>query len=68
MIHNGTGRLTIRFPCSNIFPEKKIGNNTEETPFVIPDASTEPKNNLRVNLIIESEIAFLLEIDRYSCD
>ena len=47
---------------------KKLINNTEEAPFLITGASTEPENNLRANLIAESEIGFLLEIDPYSCD
>ena len=46
----------------------KIRNNTVEAPFGIPGASTEPKNYLRVNTIVESEIGFLLGISRYSCD
>ena len=45
----------------------KIRNSTEEAPFGIPWASTGPNNYLRVNPIIEREIGFLLEIDRYSC-
>ena len=47
---------------------KKIRNNTEEAPLGILGASTEPYNDLRVKLIVESEIGFLLEIDRYYCD
>ena len=44
-----------------------IINNTVEAPFGIPGARTEPKNDLRVKPIVESEIGFLLEINRYSC-
>ena len=47
---------------------KTIINNTEEAPFGIPGASTEHENNLRVKLIIESEIFFWLGIYQYSCD
>ena len=43
-------------------------NKAEEAPFGIPSAITEPKNNLRVKPIVESEIGFMLKIDRYSCD
>ena len=46
----------------------QIRNNTEEAPFGIPGASTEPNNNLRANPIVESEIGFLLKIDWYSCE
>ena len=42
--------------------------NTEESPFDITGVSTEPKNALSVKLIFESEIGFLLEIDRCLCD
>ena len=47
---------------------KKIRNNTEEAPFGIPGASTEPKNDMKVKATVESDIGFLLEIDQYSCD
>ena len=46
---------------------KKLRNNTEEAPFVIPGASTEPENGLRVKPINDRDF-FLLEIDWYSCD
>ena len=46
----------------------KIINNTEEAPFGIPGVSTEPENNLGVNLIVESKISFLLEIYWCSCE
>ena len=42
--------------------------NTEDAPFGIPGASTELENDLRVKLIIDINIGFMLEIDRYSCD
>ena len=38
----------------------KIRNNTEEEPFGIPVAITESDNDLRINMIVESEIGFLL--------
>ena len=60
--------LTIGFPCSNIFTEQQIRNNTKESPSGIPGASTEPENYLRFKLIVESEIGFLLEIYWYSCE
>ena len=43
-------------------------NNTEEAPFGIPGASTEPENDFRVKPIVESKIGFLFEIDRYYFD
>ena len=46
----------------------KLGNNTKEAPFGIPGAITEHKNDLRVNMIVESDTCFLLEMDRYYCD
>ena len=45
-----------------------ITKNTEKEPFVIVGESTEPKKNLRVKRIAESDIAFLLDIKNYSCD
>ena len=47
---------------------KKIRNNTVEAPFVIPGVSTKWKSDLRFRPIVESEIGFLLEFDRYSND
>ena len=46
----------------------KLGNKTEDTPFGIPGASTEPENYFRVKPIVESKIGFLFEIDRYYFD
>ena len=46
----------------------KIRNNTVEIPFFIPGASNERQSDLRGNPIVESEIGFLLEFDRYSSD
>ena len=46
----------------------KLRNNTEELPFRIVGTSTETKNYFRVNLVVDSNIDFLMEIDRYSCD
>ena len=46
----------------------KIRNNIEETPFDILGPSTDPKNHLRVKLIVEGDIGFLLKIDYYYCD
>ena len=46
----------------------KILNNIEEAPLGIPKASTEEENHLRVKTIAESEIWFLFEFDRDSCD
>ena len=43
-------------------------NNTEEAPFGILGVITEHVNNLRVNMIVESEIGFLLEFNQYSGD
>ena len=60
--------LNIGFPCSNIFPAQKIINNTVEASFVIPGTSIEPENDLRFKAIVEGEIGFLLEFDRYSSD
>ena len=37
----------------------KLRNNTEEVPFGITGAATEHENNLRVKLIVESNIGFL---------
>ena len=59
---------TIGFTSSNLFILKQIINNTVEAPFGILGASTEPENNFRVKLIVESDTGFLLEIDRYYCD
>ena len=47
---------------------KKIRKNTEEAPYFIPGASTEPNNNLRFNPFVEIKIGFLLEVDCYSCE
>ena len=52
----------------NLFPAHKIRNNTVEAPFGVPGAITEPNNELRVKLIVESEIGFLLEFNWYSSD
>ena len=46
----------------------KSRNNKEEAPFGILGASTEHKNNLRVNPIVERDICFLLKIDQYYYD
>ena len=51
-------------PCLNLFSSQKIRNNRVEAPFEIPGASTERKKYLRVNMIAESKIGFLLEFDR----
>ena len=42
--------------------------NTEKEPFGIWGVSTEHQNDLRVKTIVESEICFMLEIYRYSCE
>ena len=42
--------------------------NTVGAPFGIMGVSTEQKNNLSANPIIESKICFLLEIERYYFD
>ena len=47
---------------------KKIRNKEVETSFGIPCASTEPENDLRVKLIVDSNIGFLLEFNRYSSE
>ena len=60
--------LTIGFQFLDLFPTQNIRKNTEEASFGIPGASTEPKNDLKFNPIVESEIVFLLEIDVYSWD
>ena len=44
---------TIEFMYST-----KIGNNTEEAPFGIPEMSTELEKKLRVEMIVEGEIFF----------
>ena len=41
--------LTIGFQCSYL--AQKIRNNTEEAPFYIPGANTEPEEKLRVKQI-----------------
>ena len=46
----------------------KIRNNIVEAPFGIPGVSTENDKILRIKPIVESDIGFLLEIYRYSCD
>ena len=46
--------------------KKKNRNKTVESPFVIPGVSNKQQINLRVKPIVESEIGFLLEFDRYS--
>ena len=56
------------FPYLNQFPAQKIINSTLDAPFGIPGASTDPENDFRVKPIIESEIDFLLDFDRYSRD
>ena len=38
--------LSLAFPSFNLFPTKKR-NNTLDPPVVTPDASTEPKKNLK---------------------
>ena len=58
----------IGFPFSDLFPAQNIRNNTREAPSGILDASIEPNNDLKVKPIVESDIGFLLEIDRYSCE
>ena len=60
--------LLLVFSCLNLFPDKKIRSNTLEAPFGITGASTETENVLRVNLIVEREIGFLLEFYQYSSD
>ena len=42
----------------------KNKNNIEEAPFGIPGESTGHGNDLKFKTIIETEIGFLLEIDR----
>ena len=49
-------------------PSTKIRNKTVEVPFVIMGAITEWQSDLRVKHIVESEIGFLLVLDRYSSD
>ena len=51
-----------------IYIQKKTGNNTLKSSLGILSESTETKNNFRVKLIVESEICFLLNFDRYSSD
>ena len=66
-----TDIILITFYCVSMikfFSGKKLINNTEEAPFGIPVVSTEPANVLRVKLIVEIKIGFMLEIERYSCD
>ena len=57
---------TIVFPCFNLFQKQKIRNNTVETTFSVPGASTEWQKMFRVNPIIENDIGFLLEFNQYS--
>ena len=47
-----------------MFPAKRIRKNSEYAPFFIPGASTETENDLRVKLIVERKIGFLLELIR----
>ena len=56
------------FSIIEFISSTKSRNNTEEAPFGILGASTEHENDLRVNIIVESEKTFLLQIERYSCD
>ena len=56
------------FPCFNIFTARKIRNNPLEASFNKLSASTEPENYLRIKSIVETEIDFLLEFDRYSSE
>ena len=58
--------LTVGFQCLNLFPTHKIRNNIADPPFGIPRVCNELENNLRVKLIVESEIGFLFYFDRYS--
>ena len=60
--------LSIGLPSSHLFPAQKLRSNTEEALFGIPGAITETKNDLRVKPIVESNIGFLLKVERYSCD
>ena len=55
-------------PVIKSISSTKDKNYTGEAPFVIPGASTEHENNLRVKPIVEIKIYFMLEIDRCSCD
>ena len=63
--------ILITFYCISMikcFHGTKIRNNTEEAPFGIPGASTEDNKNLKATPIIDNDISFLMEIDRYYCD
>ena len=51
-----------------IFYSTKIRNNILESLFFIPGVSAEHEDDLRVKLIVESEIGLLLELYRYSSD
>ena len=46
----------------------KLRNNTEDAPFGILGARSEPMNDLNLQPIFEIDIGFLFLIDRYSCD
>ena len=47
---------------------QKIINNTVEAPFGKTSVSTEQKNDSRVKPIVESNIGFMLEFEKYSSD
>ena len=60
--------LLLVFTYFNLFTVKRIRNNTVEASFGILGVSNEPKNYLKANPIVESDIGFLLESDWYSSD
>ena len=53
--------LTFGFPLLNLFTSFKK-HSTQQSPFGIPGARTEHKNNLRVKTIVESKIFFCLKL------
>ena len=60
--------IIIGFPCFNLFYYTKILNNIVESLFCVSGVSAEHEDDLRVKMIVESEISLLLELYRYSSD
>ena len=55
--------LATMSSCLNLIPSQKLPRNIVESLSFIPVESAEHEENLRVKLIVESDIGLLLELD-----
>ena len=66
-----TGFILITFywvSMISFISNKKLRNIAEEVPSGIPRASSNDENSFRVKPVIERNMCFLIEIERWSCD